>query len=204
MKFSLPFLTLLPLLPFTSASALPPTSLTPASAPPPTTQSCTEGTTKCAGGNPGGAVFICHNNAWDVLVDCRSSERCDNNPAPHCTWGFARGVRVANPEVDVMGVGGRDVEGGEDKDEKDAAEQDKTVVEGDNDNPPISLLDLAMPAGTTAENAVCRGCQGIFQACLEGCNWMGPTCVNRCNAKVCLMPMIWGQTCKSWCRWPCY
>lgn len=49
---------------------------------------CEEGSLKCDGGSPGGAVFACKDGAWEVLVDCGESA-CNENVVPHCTWASA-------------------------------------------------------------------------------------------------------------------
>lgn len=46
---------------------------------------CKQNTLQCGGGSPGGAVFICENGAWVVLVNCRTSESCYKDPVPHCS-----------------------------------------------------------------------------------------------------------------------
>lgn len=49
---------------------------------------CKEGDLQCGGGSPGGAVFICKNGRWEVLMECGPSESCTTDPVPTCSWGL--------------------------------------------------------------------------------------------------------------------
>jgi hypothetical protein len=53
---------------------------------------CKEGSTKCAGGSPGGAIFHCRSGVWKVIAECRSYENCVSSPSAHCTWARISGV----------------------------------------------------------------------------------------------------------------
>ena len=55
----------------------------------PIDSACREGRLKCGGGSPGGAVFACEKDRWEVLMDCGPFESCTDDPIPTCTWASA-------------------------------------------------------------------------------------------------------------------
>jgi hypothetical protein len=54
---------------------------------------CSNGEIRCLAANDQGkegGVFKCVDGYWDLLIACRSYEKCVSSPSPHCTWAKLR------------------------------------------------------------------------------------------------------------------
>ncbi|KZM26769.1 uncharacterized protein EKO05_0000146 [Ascochyta rabiei] len=157
-------------------------------------RACKEGSLKCDGGSPGGAVFVCNDGVWIVLMACRSYENCVKKPVPHCTWASAdAGSADSDP---VPGFEGLPAE------VSAAADDLKNATVAD-----------TVESSTAANNGspnwnVCTPCMRHNDNCRQSCTFQGDECDIACGWKTSSVNLTTGDlrqptvSCGDFCKWP--